>query len=278
MVSLLLGSCGGTDGPAKPAGDDGGTPPPEAGPGVADVPCEVSQLISKYCLVCHTSPPIGGATMPLVGRVSLLIKAPSVESNVAIRALALMRDTTLPMPPEGLPRPTADEIAAFEKWITDGYPDGTCAGGLGDPYDTPVMCSSGVYGTEDEGYDMRPGELCVTCHLNGEDGEEPEGPIFNVAGTLYPTGHEPNNCFGWGGGGAVVEITDKNGVVYRPEIRPSGNFVVEDDAFTPPYSARVLYQGRVRAMTAMPSNRDCNSCHTQDGTGDPLAPGRIMLP
>ena len=38
---------------------------------------------------------------------------------------------------------------------------------------------------------MRPGHACITCHT-----QEDEGPVFAFAGTVYPTGHEPNECYG----------------------------------------------------------------------------------
>jgi hypothetical protein len=43
-----------------------------------------------------------------------------------------------------------------------------------------------------------------------------------------------------------------------------------------PYSAKVSYMGRERAMAAMQTTGDCNSCHTQGGANS--APGRILLP
>ena len=43
-----------------------------------------------------------------------------------------------------------------------------------------------------------------------------------------------------------------------------------------PYTARVVANGKVSAMTTPQTNGDCNSCHTQ--RGDNVAPGRILLP
>ena len=43
-----------------------------------------------------------------------------------------------------------------------------------------------------------------------------------------------------------------------------------------PFTAKVTYQGRERAMTAPQTSGDCNGCHTQAGANG--APGRITLP
>ena len=44
----------------------------------------------------------------------------------------------------------------------------------------------------------------------------------------------------------------------------------------PPYTAKVLFGGRVREMIERQTDGDCNGCHTEDGAKD--APGRIVLP
>jgi hypothetical protein len=43
-----------------------------------------------------------------------------------------------------------------------------------------------------------------------------------------------------------------------------------------PFRAKVVYQGRERVMNTAQTNGNCNSCHTQNGTGS--APGRIVIP
>jgi mono/diheme cytochrome c family protein len=43
-----------------------------------------------------------------------------------------------------------------------------------------------------------------------------------------------------------------------------------------PFTAKVTYKGRERAMAAVQTSGDCSSCHTQTGTNG--APGRITLP
>lgn len=187
---------------------------------------------------------------------------------------------TLPMGDGATPPSSADAATGSPDGGSTPDPDGGAMADGGthptDPYNTPVTCTSGVYATARKGWTMRPGEQCVACHTS-----QGEGPRFSVAGTVYPSAHEPDSCNGVNGpslSDLVVEITDANGAVYRPAVQSSGNFGVQSSSFTPPYSVRLTYQGRTRAMLTRPTSADCNSCHTQDGGGTPMAPGRIMLP
>jgi len=116
---------------------------------------------------------------------------------------------------------------------------------------------------------MYPGEGCLGCHR-----------AFQVAGTAYPTLHEPNRCNGFDGfyDGTYeyeVVITDANGQESRLLINSAGNFYAMNPIATP-YHAKVVVRGQERAMTAAQTVRECNSCHTQDGANS--APGRIMMP
>ncbi len=76
---------------------------------------------------------------------------------------------------------------------------------------------------------------------------------------------------------AVVEITDKNGAVISLNVNAVGNFYrkVSEGAVALPYTAKIKYDGRERAMGTAQMSGDCNSCHTQAGAND--APGRVLL-
>jgi mono/diheme cytochrome c family protein len=116
---------------------------------------------------------------------------------------------------------------------------------------------------------MRPGNACISCHSRGE------GPRFAIAGTVYPSAHEPNDCNGTNADSATVTITDANGMVHELTPNAAGNFYAAG-AIALPYTASITAGGRTRAMAAKQTNGDCNSCHTQDGASG--APGRVMLP
>jgi hypothetical protein len=54
-----------------------------------------------------------------------------------------------------------------------------------------------------------------------------------------------------------------------------GNFYTSITVATP-FHARIVVNGKVRAMTAAQTITSCNTCHTQTGLSG--APGRITLP
>lgn len=139
------------------------------------------------------------------------------------------------------------------------------------PFDLAPQCTSDTRWKGDEPSPlMYPGNACNACHesLIGT-------PRFHVAGTVYPTGHEPDNCNG--AMGAVVEITDFEDTTFSLETNIAGNFtllITERVVF--PIRARVIANGEARVMTGTVQSGDCNACHTQDGASS--APGRIVLP
>jgi hypothetical protein len=154
---------------------------------------------------------------------------------------------------------------------TGGQPSGGSAtgGAAGDPLTAPQTCTSGTFWQSGTGPTMRPGEACISCHSSSG------GPRLAVAGTVYPTGHEPNDCNGAGNAGVVVVITDASGQEHELAVNQAGNFTLSGTlAF--PYTARVVAGGASRAMGSSQSTGDCNSCHTQSGSNG--APGRIVLP
>jgi hypothetical protein len=188
------------------------------------------------------------------------------------------------MPPSpGAPVPTGD-ITIVNNWVTAGYPLGTCTPATTptpDPFAVPPRCTSNTFWTGgNEGSAlMNPGRSCLSCHSGGggggEDGEG-EAPTFTLAGTVYPSAHEPDLCNGANGtNGARVVIVDAANRTITLTPNAAGNFYYTG-AVTFPFHAKVTYQGRERIMTAAQSNGSCNACHTQNGANG--APGRILLP
>jgi hypothetical protein len=140
-----------------------------------------------------------------------------------------------------------------------------------DPFAVPPQCTSGqTWSSGDrESPLMYPGVACITCHAG-----RGSGPRFTVAGTVYATGHEPDDCYG-GGTAVVVELTDADDETLRLPVNAAGNFFsTASIAF--PIRAKVIANGRERVMAATPENGDCNACHSQLGTNE--APGRIVVP
>jgi hypothetical protein len=256
----------------------GGTGTAGASSGASnDFPCEVQALLASKCQVCHkVSPPGTLLSAADFARPSTTDPSRSVGQIVLARISAT--DTTR-MPPAPLAAATSAEASALSNWINAGAPAASCAQTTPvgpDPYATPVVCTSMTNwtGGNHDSPLMRPGGACITCHKS-----QGEGPLFALAGTLFPTPHEPDDCNGASNSsaaGAQVVITDANGVVHTLTPNSAGNFFLESTSFSYPYHAKVVYQGRERAMLVAQTDGDCNSCHTQDGAQ--MAPGRIFLP
>lgn len=144
-------------------------------------------------------------------------------------------------------------------------------GDMADPFGGPSVCTSGRSwtGGNKGSSQMHPGKGCIGCHASSA-----AAPKFSVAGTVYPTGHEPDDCYSTASG-AIVEVTDAAGKVLTLTTNSVGNFY-STTSLSLPYRAKVKYMGRERAMGSSQSSGDCNSCHTQTGAGG--APGRVLLP
>ncbi|MGC4092454.1 MAG: hypothetical protein QM756_32170 [Polyangiaceae bacterium] len=149
----------------------------------------------------------------------------------------------------------------------------TASGGApttSDPLNTVAGCSSGSMWTRGQNPQMRPGEACITCHA-----QEDDAPLFSIAGTVFPTGHEVNDCNASASNGATIVITDQQNVEHRLTANTVGNFFLET-AIPMPYKAKVVTAKGERLMITPQTSGDCNSCHTQAGTQG--APGRVTLP
>ena len=251
----VLTSCTGNIG-----GNTSDWPPNTA---ASDLPCEVETVLNNRCWGCHGATPAEG--LPALTTVAAL-RAPArsdASKTTAELALSRMQNDGAPMPPAPASRVTPDEIAVLAAWVSADYPSGTgCA----------PICTSNVRwtGGNEESPRMNPGRACIQCHTNDE------GPRFSVAGTLYPTAHEPDLCNGVDGvDGATVVITGADGQTLTLAPNRAGNFFTEQ-RIALPYEAKVVLLGRERVMTEKQTSGDCNGCHTQTGTNN--APGRIQLP
>jgi len=284
-----LAGGGGPDGSTTNPGDPGATVPADeginttgtgAGTGaVTGLPCDVQQLLENRCIGCH----LGPSPVALLTYDDLLKPSSDPAKNLAQKSLERMKSTTAPMPPLPAVAPEAAEIATFEAWVTAGAPKGSvCTPPAGDagtdagtpatnPYNTPTVCTSKTtWNQGNEGSSrMRPGGACITCHtMRG-------GPNYTVAGTVYPTAHEPNDCNGVNAGGVTVVVTDKNGVVTNIPVNTVGNFSSRA-RIAAPFTVKVVNGAKVRAMAGALTAGDCNSCHTLAGVNG--APGRVMAP
>jgi cytochrome c553 len=276
----------GTNGAAPaPSNADGGGPSGSTGPSGSagqsnantGLPCEVDALLAKRCRTCHGP---GGSPMSLVSYEDLTAPSKSdATKTVAVKAIERMRSATSPMPPSG-ERASEAEIAAVEAWVAAKTPRGECGassadgGTTGPAKPAPVVCTSGQTWTSNkEGPSMHPGRACINCHENQED-----DPVVWAGGTVYPTLHEEDGCYGIAGGATVV-ITDKNGRIVELPVGPTGNFSLKAENSAPlamPIRAKVVRNGVERVMATPQNSADCNACHTEQGANG--APGRILVP
>jgi hypothetical protein len=243
------------------------------------LPCDVEQYLAANCQSCHGYYLSGGAPSPLVTYADLTGKdIRDATKTTAEESVLRMQSATAPMPPGA--HPAASDIAILQSWISAGYPMGSCASaggggggdggsGSGSPLaNGPSVCTSGAHWSSGTGLAMRPGEACIACHSSSGAAH------YAIAGTVYATAHEPNDCDGVNGGAQVI-ITDATGKDIPITVNGAGNFYY-GAAIATPYKARVVANGKTRAMATPQTNGDCNACHTETGASG--APGRVAIP
>lgn len=272
-LMLLLGfaqfllACGIDTAASSGNGGDGGGGGSGGGSSAA-LPCDVQDVLTSRCQSCHGNPPTNGAPMSLVTYEDLVAKN-TAGVTVVQRCIDRMNGVGAQMPPAPAIAAPAADIATLQAWVGAGMPPGTCTP-QPDPFSVPPRCTSGVTWSGGDGSSrMEPGVACIHCHQSSF-----EAPRFTIAGTVYPTGHEPNECFG-APGGATIEVTTSNGSVVNIPVNGAGNFYTQTSIAFPIHVA-VVVGGKRRSMAGVPASGDCNSCHTQ--TGANMAPGRIVLP
>jgi hypothetical protein len=241
----------------------------------------VEKVLRIRCQSCHGRTPIEGANVSLLTRADLTAPSKLLPSTtVAARSLKRMVDALAPMPPVPLPASTLADITALRSWLQVGMPQSECSDEPNpseDPYDAAAICTSGSFWPIDfdsGNWGMMPGRQCLQCHKQFFQ----NAPLFSVAGTLYPTAHEPDRCYGVPvATGAKVVITDANGVEHAPvPVVSGGNFGAILSGLALPYRAKIVVGGVERVMLTPQTNGDCNVCHSQAGTQG--ARGRIILP
>lgn len=238
------------------------------------LPCDVQQLLENRCIGCH----VGPSPVALLTYADLMKPSPTnATKTLAQTSLDRMKSAASPMPPPPAVPPTATEVSTFAAWVNAGAPQGAACTTPGDAgvdagsiYNTKTVCTSNQTwtGGNRESPAMRPGGACITCHtIRG-------GPAYTIAGTVYPTAHEPNDCNGVNSKLTVV-VTDKNGTVTNIPVNSVGNFYSQANVVAP-FQVQVTDGSKTRAMTGTLTAGDCNSCHTPTGANN--APGRIMAP
>lgn len=268
-----------TSGAAGEGGAAVGGAPLEAE--LSGLPCGVEKVLRTNCQSCHGRTPVEGTNVSLLSYADLTALSKVVPTTtVAARSLKRMTDTLTPMPPAPLPALTNADITAVRAWLEIGMPHTNCEAEPNpseDPYEAAPTCTSGGFWPADYEsgtWGMMPGRKCLECHrLNSA-----QAPLLSIAGTVYPTAHEPDRCYGIPvSTGAKIIITDANGVEQPPVlVVSSGNFGAHIPGLALPYRAKIVVGNTERVMVTPQTDGDCNACHSQAGTQG--ARGRIILP
>ncbi|HEY8078378.1 MAG TPA: hypothetical protein VIF62_29820 [Labilithrix sp.] len=180
--------------------------------------------------------------------------------DAASAAPAADSDARAPDPDAGVPHDAA-------------APDAADAGDASrDAAPVTVTCTSATYwdttGAASEL--MHPGATCIACHSANA------APAYTLAGTVYPTMHEPDDCNGVDGtlNGMTILVIDATGATHTIPVDASGNFK-RVTSIPMPYRASVVSGSNVREMKSAQFDGDCNGCHSALGN---RSPGRIMAP
>lgn len=244
----------------------------------ADLPCDVASVLASTCNSCHGATLKEGVKSHLLSHADLTASlGGGSSSTIADLCIARMKDKLQPMPPSSVATDAA--IATLEKWVAAGMPAGTCSA-VGIDYSTPSVCTSNKRWTKGDNHgdeEMTPGQACVACH---KQVNEREARIYTVAGTIFPTAHEPDDCYGSRDGKTQVIITDATGKTFTLDVNAAGNFM-DTSAMKKPLHAKVKRGNAVYEMITEIKDGDCNGCHTETGRADEgaeYAAGRIVAP
>jgi hypothetical protein len=155
LGALALGSCGGDSPPCEGAacgqqaldsrGQDAGSAPgpspilaaSDAGApqtpleasvamaGGAPLPCDIANLVSERCALCHGAKRSGGAPMSLANAGDFqATRADGGSLSALIQQRVSEQDASKRMPPSGYPQLSADQLKTFKAWLAAGAPAG----------------------------------------------------------------------------------------------------------------------------------------------------------
>lgn len=194
-----------------------------------------------------------------------LIAGAVIGCTAAVTDVTQEGERTLPTPSSEGGAPDHDD-APLPRSDAQAPAPAADAGPDADDFGTVPTCTNGM-STAPNGASMRPGTACRSCHG------------FPIAGTVFPTLHDGDNCNGVTSNATVVVVTDAKGASHTLPLAPGGNFT-SMTSFPAPFHVKVVSGNKERAMTGAldASMGNCNSCHSVYGSGTPAPPGRILAP
>jgi len=133
-------------GPIAPAWDAGrgdgavlGQPGNAAQPKPDDLPCDVKAILATHCSACHKAS--GSAPLALESAADFRVSSKKEPARNVLATAAERLTTgvnTQMMPPAGLPRLSAEELATLQAWLTASAPARTGASCAVSPTPTPT--------------------------------------------------------------------------------------------------------------------------------------------
>jgi len=158
---------------------------------LADLPCDVAQVLTSSCADCH-GPTSNQGLVRLATRSDLVALSPADTTHtVAQRAVVRMTQTVGEMPPAPRPVVPATGVAAFQTWISGGMSAGSCTVAPGDG----GVVSPPDAGSWDGGLAGLPCDVaamvasrCASCHAPGG----PNVPLVSLANFLAPSPTTPS--------------------------------------------------------------------------------------
>jgi Copper type II ascorbate-dependent monooxygenase, C-terminal domain len=89
------------------------------------LPCDVAELVSERCGLCHGEKPSGGAPMSLANAADFQVtRADGGNLLALIEQRVSEQDPTKRMPPSGYPALSADQRKTLQAWLAKGAPVG----------------------------------------------------------------------------------------------------------------------------------------------------------
>lgn len=122
-----------------------------------------------------------------------------------------------------------------------------------------TTCQSGLKWTsgDKKSTKMYPGRDCNECH------ERKGGPVYGLAGTVYSSQTQLDDCFGTDG--AIVELHDSSGGGVALTANAAGNFWAsrKKSKLVMPYTVTVKHGGRALVGRTEHTDVHCAGCHTE---------------
>jgi len=260
---------------------------------------DVLTALQSQCLACHGLN--GGFTLGSTA-------TPLPEAEAYNNIMVFVMGTGIPADTQLLQKATGSvshgggtvfdntsySYELITKWIEAGTPFDQTSFDVGTPvdtarpgYDLPTASALNFTLNHKGGFGPVQGKACISCH-NVEEGKD----IVRFGGTLFSYIHTPDAQYYQDISDYTVNIVGNSGTNFTATTKQAGtsigqhNFYLLTDSgnflsgelftvYIKDRNGTVVNQSGQNTHSSS-SQRDCNSCHTEQGLN--LAPGRVLVP